>query len=170
MTFQRSLYISICIHVLVFGSAIAFAQFARGALWGNRDAVMVSLVGSGPGPTGRTLERAGHRERQSDDRPVVTNKTTSPAIQPEMPAHKPSAQEETSIPANKESRRSDPGDAGAPQGQGGPVQRAPAPARSLGSFPQSSGTSLSRRSSVQRTIPEWRGNGAFRAWSMSGSS
>jgi TonB family protein len=121
MTFKRSLYISICIHVLVFGSAIAFAQFARGALWGNRDAVMVLLVGSGPGPTGRSLQRAGHRERQSNDRPVVTNKTTSLAMQPEMPAHKPSAQEETSIWANKESRRSDPGDAGAPQGQGGAV-------------------------------------------------
>jgi TonB family protein len=119
MTFQRSLYISICIHVLVFGSAIAFAQFARGALWGDRDAVLVSLVGPGPGATGRTLQRAGHRERQSNDRPVVANKTTAPAIQPEMQAHKPSAQEGASIPANMESGRSDLDDAGAPLGQEG---------------------------------------------------
>lgn len=119
MTFQRSLYISIGIHVLVFGSAIAFAQFAGGALRGDRDAVMVSLIGSGPGQTGRILHGAGHREARSDDRPTAMNKITASAAQPEMPVQRPSAREETSIPENKGNGRSDPGDAGAPLGQGG---------------------------------------------------
>lgn len=132
MTFQRSLYISIGIHVLVFGSAIAFAQLAGGALWGGRNAVMVSLVGSGAGPASGTLQRAGHRDTRSDDRPAVTNRTPSPAMQPEMPAHDPPAREETAIPENKKSGRSDPGDAGARQGQGGTGTTGPGPGTQFG--------------------------------------
>ncbi len=135
MTFQRSLYTSVFIHVLIFGSAIAFAQFTRGALWGNRDAVMVSLVGSGSGSEGRILQRAGHREARSEDRPVVTDTTTAPAIQPETPAHKPSAREETSVPADTESRRSGHGDAGARQGQGGSGTTGSDPGAQFGLIP-----------------------------------
>lgn len=45
MTFQRSLYISFGIHILLFGSALAFAQY--GHVLGYSDTITVMLVGSG---------------------------------------------------------------------------------------------------------------------------
>ena len=47
MTFQRSLYISIAIHILLLGSAIAYAQYTRGVSGMYPGPIMVSLVGSG---------------------------------------------------------------------------------------------------------------------------
>ena len=47
MTLQRSLFVSIGIHVLLFGTAIAFAGYAGGALRGRHDTtISVALVGS----------------------------------------------------------------------------------------------------------------------------
>jgi TonB family protein len=120
MTFQRSLFISIFIHLLVFGSAIAFAQYARGALRGHRDVMMVSLVGPGSGSQGRAAQ--GHREAKSDSRPDVIPGTASPSIQPEPPAHRQSAMEEASLPMIQENNGTgtgDAGDVGARQGQMG---------------------------------------------------
>jgi len=122
MTFQRSLYISICIHVLVFGSAIAFAQFARGALWGNREVITVSLVGPGAGTAGRvSMSRGqgivgshvgGHRADPPDE--------TSPPVRAEAAAQKQSVREEDSLTAVKDGGKAgadDAGYSGVPEGQ-----------------------------------------------------
>ena len=109
-------------HVLVFGSAIAVAGYARGTLWGHQDVIMVSLVGPEPGSLGRLLQRAVHHEVRSDTRPAVVNKTISPAIQQKMPAHTPSAGEGTVIPAEQESQSAGSGDvpdSGHRQGEAG---------------------------------------------------
>jgi periplasmic protein TonB len=45
MTFQRSLFISFGIHILLFGSALAFAQYAY--VLGRSDTITVMLVGPG---------------------------------------------------------------------------------------------------------------------------
>jgi TonB family protein len=45
MTFQRSLFISIGVHILLFGSALAFAQY--GYILGRSDTITVILVGAG---------------------------------------------------------------------------------------------------------------------------
>lgn len=45
MTFQRSLFISLGIHILVFGGALAFAQY--GHILGRSDTITVMLVGAG---------------------------------------------------------------------------------------------------------------------------
>ncbi len=46
MTFRQAFYISIAAHIMVFGSAIAFAQFSGVLLSSSRDALMVALVSS----------------------------------------------------------------------------------------------------------------------------
>jgi TonB family protein len=119
MTFHRSLYISLFIHILVFGSAIAFAQFARGALWGHRDITVVSLVDPGSGTEGRTSQSREHREALSDRRSEAIHRAGSPA-QPEAPAQQQAAREETPLPGASENNKigtGDAGDAGAPYGQ-----------------------------------------------------
>jgi TonB family protein len=45
MTFQRSFFISIGMHILLFGSALAFAQ--HGYILGRSDTITVMLVGAG---------------------------------------------------------------------------------------------------------------------------
>jgi TonB family protein len=45
MTFQRSLLLSMAVHFLIFGSAIAFAQY--GHVLGRSDTITVMLVGAG---------------------------------------------------------------------------------------------------------------------------
>lgn len=110
MTFQRSVFLSFLIHILIFGSAIAVAGYARGTLWSHRDAIMVSLVGSGgAGLSARTAQRAEHHKERSDARPIMTSKTAAPAPQPEIPA-KPSVREEASIPVKQESQATGAGD------------------------------------------------------------
>jgi TonB family protein len=105
MTFQRSLYLTILIHILIFGSAIAFAQFARGALWGNRDVIVVSLVGSGAGSPRRALQCREHRDVRSDNRPAVSHEKSSPADPSGMPALNQSAREGVSLPGGQENKR-----------------------------------------------------------------
>jgi TonB family protein len=122
MTFHRSLYISLFIHVLVFGSAIAFAQFARGALWGHRDVTVVSLIDPGPGNQGRVSQSRKHRETLSDRRSEAIHGTASSAAQPEVPAEKQAAREEAPLPGASENNQvgtGDAGDAGAAHGQAG---------------------------------------------------
>ena len=102
MTFQRSLYISFFIHILVFGSAFAFAQFARGALSGHRDVTVVSLVDPGGGTQGRVSQsRASqskeHREVLPDRRSEAKPDTTTSQAQPEVPAEREAQQEEASL-------------------------------------------------------------------------
>ncbi|HAR44965.1 MAG: hypothetical protein A2X56_09960 [Nitrospirae bacterium GWC2_57_13] len=47
MNFPRSLYISFAIHALLFGSALAFAQYGEGLLGQGRDVITVTLTEKG---------------------------------------------------------------------------------------------------------------------------
>jgi TonB family protein len=96
MTFNRSLYISVFIHVLAFGSAIAFAQFGRGALWGHRDVTVVSLVDSGSGTQGRASQSRQHRDVLSGRGPEAIHGTAPTAVQPEPPTERQARREEAS--------------------------------------------------------------------------
>jgi TonB family protein len=127
MTFQRSLYISLFIHVLVFGSAIAFAQFVRGALSGHWDMTVVSLVDPGLGTQGkasksRASRNKEHREVTPDLRPEAIPETATSQAKTEVPAEKQAPREETSLQGGQENDKvgaSGSGDAGALHGQAG---------------------------------------------------
>ncbi len=54
MTFRQSLYISVFAHLLAFGSAIAFAQFAGVLILHFPDVVSVSLISEGVSNTSKT--------------------------------------------------------------------------------------------------------------------
>ncbi len=113
---------SIVLHLLIFGSAIAFAQFARGALWGHRDVIMVSLVGSESGPRGGALQKIGHQEEQTYKKPVVSQGKEAAAIPTENPPMGQPALGETLIPVIQKGKGNDSGDAddgGARKGQTG---------------------------------------------------
>jgi TonB family protein len=78
MTFQRSLYISFGIHILIFGTALAFAQYGGGLLGGNFDSTTVALVGSGeltgPQRPKSSVERTARISRDV----VQSNRSTRP--------------------------------------------------------------------------------------------
>ncbi len=120
MTFQRSLYISLLIHVLAFGSAIAFAQLGRGALWGHRDVTVVSLVGPGGGAQGGASQ-SEHRKVLSDRSREAIQGEEPAAVQPELPAEKLAMREEASLPRSQANDQTgaDTGGAGARHGQAG---------------------------------------------------
>jgi TonB family protein len=82
MTFQRSLYISIGIHILLLGSAIAYAQYTRGAFGVYPGPIMVSLVGSGQTSSQREGTKNG-REKPSPQRDPV-HQTAAAAAQHDM--------------------------------------------------------------------------------------
>ncbi len=109
MTFQRSLSISVLLHILIFGSAIAFAGFARGALWGHRDVIMVSLVGSGSGASGRDSQS---RKVRSDKGPVVSREGLSPVVPSETPVESQSIREEAPLPTVQDNKSGVDGDVG----------------------------------------------------------
>lgn len=135
MTFQRSLYISLFIHVLVFGSAIAFAQFGRGEFRGHREVTVVSLLGSGSGTQGSASHSRAHRAVLSGRRPEAMHGAASSAAQPETPSEKQIAREEASLPAVRQNDRagnSDAGDAGAQHGQAGEGPAGSGPAAQFG--------------------------------------
>ncbi|HXY55783.1 MAG TPA: energy transducer TonB [Nitrospirota bacterium] len=126
MTFQRSLYISLFSHIVFFGSILAFAQFTRGALWGNWDVTVVSLVSSEAGGQGRGLQNRVHREALSVHKPEVTQETASPAERPETPSLGESIQEDVhedaTLSGGSEDNNVGTGDAGndgSPHGQPG---------------------------------------------------
>jgi TonB family protein len=119
MTFRRSLSISVLIHVLVFGSAIAFVQFGRGALWGHREVTIVSLVGSGSGTQDRASQSREHRDVLSGRSREPIRGTAPVAAKPEPAAEKQAMREEASLPraqANDQAG-SDTGGTGALQGR-----------------------------------------------------
>ncbi len=81
MTLQRSLFVSISIHVLLFGTAIAFAGYTGGVLWGRHDTtISVALVGSDslPGST-----RAANHVVQQQKRlqPLSPRETSMPPLE-----------------------------------------------------------------------------------------
>jgi TonB family protein len=73
MTIQRACLFSLGIHFLLFGTAIAFAQFSRGVVWGHRDVIMVSLVGPGAGSADRGLSAKGDEGSRSSERPALSH-------------------------------------------------------------------------------------------------
>lgn len=138
MTFQRSLYVSLFIHILVFGSAIAFAQFAKGTLWGHRDVTVVSLVDPGSGTQGRASQSRERREVLSDRRSEAIHETASSSVQPEVPAERQAAREEASLPGVQENNNvgtSHAGDTGALHGQAGEGSAGPGPDTQFGLVP-----------------------------------
>jgi TonB family protein len=138
MTFYRSLYISLFIHILVFGSVITFAQFARGALWGHRDVTIVSLVDPGPGNQGRASQSMEHRQALTDRQSEVLHGTALPVAQPEVPAQQQAAREEARLPGAPENNNAGTGDAGdadAPHGQTGDASTRSGPDTQFGLVP-----------------------------------
>jgi TonB family protein len=78
MTFQRSLYISFGIHLLIFGTAFAFAQYGGGLFGGNFDSTIVALVGSGE-LTGPQRPKSSVRRADRISRDVVqSDRSTGP--------------------------------------------------------------------------------------------
>ena len=121
MTFQRSLYISLFSHILVFGSILAFAQFTRGAFSGQWDVTIVSLVGSRSETQGRALQSWEHRDALSDHWPEVIHETASPAEQPEIPSQRESIREDATLSGGRDNDNKvstgGAGDEGTPHGQ-----------------------------------------------------
>jgi TonB family protein len=72
MTFQRSLYLSIAAHLLIFGSAIAVAHYGQGHFSSYPHTILVSLIPEAPGPRGgaETIQRRGIRPRTVTHQPV----------------------------------------------------------------------------------------------------
>jgi TonB family protein len=116
MTVKTACLLSLAIHLVVFGSAIAFAQFSRGALWGTGEVITVSLFGSGSGPTGRISmnRKQGAVRSHTVDRGVGPSERTSPPVRAEAAARKQSDREEVLLAAVKDDRKKVADDAGYP--------------------------------------------------------
>lgn len=90
LTFTRSLSISLGIHILVCGGALAFAQY--GSILGLRsDMIMVSLVGSGTtAPAREQDEQKGSRQKApkptASEKILEQNKTQTVATAQSAPA------------------------------------------------------------------------------------
>jgi TonB family protein len=67
MTFRQSLYISVFVHLLALGGAIAFAQFTAALILRHPEVVSVSLVSLG---TGNASERLIGRHQNIPNHPV----------------------------------------------------------------------------------------------------
>jgi len=70
MTFQRSLYISLGVHILLFGSALAYAQYTRGASGMYPGPIMVELAGSGEISSQREGKKNAREKPSSQKDPV----------------------------------------------------------------------------------------------------
>ncbi len=68
MMFRHAFYISIAAHIIIFGSAIAVAQFSGALLSSSHDALTVALVSSGPssGPGKPAIPRPKQHEAPSE--------------------------------------------------------------------------------------------------------
>lgn len=88
MTFRRSLYLSIAVHLLIFGSAIAVAQYAGGNFVSSPQAILVSLIplSSGPGEGAGTERQQGIRPRVVALQPVDVMSEPKRAAPRELPA------------------------------------------------------------------------------------
>jgi TonB family protein len=122
MTMKKACILSLAIHLMVFGSVIAFAQFSRGALWGKREVITVSLLGAGAGPAGRVSMSRGQGivRSHSDDHRADPPDETSPPVRVEAVAQKQSVRVEDSLTAVKDGGKAgadDTGYSGTPEGQ-----------------------------------------------------
>ncbi len=102
MTFRHTLYISVAAHILVFGSALAFAFYGNGLLWHTSEVIHVSLISPDlPGGSGskaapvpsrpvialseRSVERVKDAPAEPPSKDGTTQKTV--AIPETEPAH-----------------------------------------------------------------------------------
>ncbi|MHB8843407.1 MAG: TonB family protein [Nitrospirota bacterium] len=88
ITFQRSLFLSVGIHILIFGSALAFAQYTAGSFRIAFPSITVSLVGGNGGggavrkPGPEALPATPARSMQSESQHVIEpamSRTEAPA-------------------------------------------------------------------------------------------
>lgn len=93
LTIQQACLFSLGIHILFFGTAIAFAQFSRGVVWGHRDVIMVSLVGSGAGAADKALSAKGDEDSRSSEQEALSHTRSKEARSerraPTQPVHEP---------------------------------------------------------------------------------
>ena len=111
MTFKKALLVSMGIHVLIFGSALAFAQFTGGLFRNETAVVTVSLVSGGG--TGRAAGRRGPETAS----PIPVSVTPQPLPVPET-ASGPAVEERTGEPGLPMSSSAGAGAAAAGQGEG----------------------------------------------------
>lgn len=77
LTFQRSLFLSVGIHILIFGSALAFAQYTVGVFKTSLSLITVSLVGGNSGggvvrsPGPGALPTASARSMQGESQHII---------------------------------------------------------------------------------------------------
>jgi TonB family protein len=81
MTIRKACFVSLGIHILLFGSAIAYAQYSRDASGMYSGPIMVALVGSGQTSSQREGTKNG-REKPSSQRDPV-HQTAAAAVQRE---------------------------------------------------------------------------------------
>ena len=99
MTFRRSLYFSICAHILVFGSALAFVQYVRGTFLPYSHAVQVSLIspGSLEGLRTEMFPQQHHQPQSMSPRsvelPIEGHKTNSAEVPSDLSASSQTANE-----------------------------------------------------------------------------
>jgi TonB family protein len=72
MTFQRSLYLSVFVHILLLGSAIAVAGYGGGMVRSPQGHILVSLVDLGSKSDAGTSRSVGRQRPQDTSKPVET--------------------------------------------------------------------------------------------------
>lgn len=123
MTFRHTLYISIAAHILVFGSAIAFARYGSGLLLMSSGIIQVALV-SPDSPVGAGSNTVPARNRSALPQAEHPAEEQSVEKVKETPAEEGAARENVPIPeANAEQQngygdRADARIAGSKQGTG----------------------------------------------------
>ena len=123
MTFRRTLYISIAAHILVFGSAIAFARYGSGLLLMSPGIIQVALV-SPDSPAGAGSKAAPARVRAALPQAEPPGEEQSVEKAKETPAEERAVRENIPIPEanpmqqNEYGDGTDAGTAGSKQGAG----------------------------------------------------
>ena len=81
MTFQRSLYLSVFVHILLLGSAIAVAGYGGGMVRSPQGHILVSLVDLGSGQDAGTSRSVLRQRPQDTSKPVETITPQTAVIQ-----------------------------------------------------------------------------------------
>jgi protein TonB len=89
MTFQRSLYLSVFVHILLLGSAIAVAGYGGGMVRSSQGHILVSLVDLGSGSdagASRSVILHQPQDAQDTSKPVEAPPPQAAVIQPSLEA------------------------------------------------------------------------------------
>jgi TonB family protein len=95
MTFQRSLYVSIFVHILFFGSAIAIAGYGGALLRSPQDHIVVSLIDSGSGSDGGGSRSVRLHQPKDTSKPVEALPPQSMVIQTPVEASRDERSDQT---------------------------------------------------------------------------